>query len=252
MSFCACTSDEASEDKASNVTEMNQNLEEEVLDEKEMDEVLIGEEEPIQEEAKPEFYKILSLGDSYTIGTSVCKTCRFPEQLKAKILTQVDSVDLRIIATNGWTTSSLLNGIKSTTITNDYDFVTLLIGVNNQFQGRPFELYEKEFPELLNKAIRFAKGNKKNVVVLSIPDYAFTPFGRSNEIISKEIDAYNLFAENTSNAQGVRFLNITDITRKGLEQAELVARDALHPSEVAYEKFVERLYPLFLESVAKN
>jgi acyl-CoA thioesterase-1 len=156
----------------------------------------------------------LALGDSYTIGQSVCETCRFPIQLQdslKKYFPSNKTVSTKIIATTGWTTTNLKNAIASQNPANNYDFVSLLIGVNNQYQNKPFSLYEQEFPELVNIAITKAKGIKANVIVVSIPDYAYT--------------------------------HITDITRLGLFQPNLVANDGLHPSEIAYTKFVERILP---------
>lgn len=130
--------------------------------------------------------------------------------------------------------------------------VTLLIGVNNQYQNKPFTIYEEEFPELVNKAISFGKNDKSNLIVISIPDYAFTPFGQGNsnsEQISSEIDQYNVFAKNYCEANNITFVNITDITRQGLNDPELVASDGLHPSSKAYSKFVGRLVSIALEKI---
>jgi len=191
--------------------------------------------------------KILALGDSYTIGESVCETCRFPEQLKRRLelkLESIDSIKLQVIATTGWTTTNLISAIKTITPPEDHDLVTLLIGVNNQYQGRPFSIYQAEFPQLVNTAIQKAKGDKSNIIVLSIPDYAFTPFGRGNSNISIALDAYNVFAKDYCLQNGIRYVNITDITREGLTNPELVASDGLHPSELAYSKFVDSLLPI--------
>lgn len=200
-------------------------------------------------------YRFLSLGDSYTVGQSVCETCRFPEQLKDSlkgrfVLNHVVSLD--VIARTGWTTTNLIEAIANENPSSNYDIVTLLIGVNNQYQGKPFSLYEEEFPQLVNQAIGFAQGNKDNVIVISIPDYAFTPFGQgssNSQNISSEIDAYNTFAQNYCEQNSIQFVNITDITRNGLTNPELVASDDLHPSELAYAKFVERILPLALEII---
>lgn len=203
----------------------------------------------------PVTYNLLALGDSYTIGQSVCETCRFPAQLKDSLVlrfTARDTFNLKVIAQTGWTTTNLINAIDNQNLSNNYDLVTLLIGVNNQYQGKPFSLYEAEFPELVAKAITFAQGDYNNVIVVSIPDYAFTPFGLFNgdsEITSSEIDSYNSFAENYCNQQNITYINITDITRLGLENSNLVASDGLHPSELAYSKFVERILPLALEKI---
>jgi acyl-CoA thioesterase-1 len=187
----------------------------------------------------------LALGDSYTIGQSVCTTCRFPEQLKASLQTAYpnNSFLLQVIAKTGWTTTNLLTEINLVNPSTNFDLVTLLIGVNNQYQNKPFSLYETEFPQLLAKAITCAKGDKSNVIVVSIPDYAYTPFGQGAVNISTGIDQYNAFAQNYCTENGIVFINITDITRLGLAQPELVASDGLHPSALAYSKFIERIKP---------
>jgi acyl-CoA thioesterase-1 len=194
----------------------------------------------------PRNYKYLALGDSYTIGQSVCTSCRFPIQLQDSIVKYLkvdDTFQTQIIAQTGWTTSNLKSAIATQNPLNDFDLVTLLIGVNNQFQNTPFSVYEQEFPELVTIAIQKAKGKKENVIVVSIPDYAYTPFGNGNSTISTQIDTYNDFAENYCTQNNITFINITDITRQGLLQPNLVASDGLHPSTIAYTKFVERILP---------
>jgi acyl-CoA thioesterase I len=210
-----------------------------------------NESEPFQ----PRTIKLLSLGDSYTIGESVCETCRFPEQLKEGLKPSFNlqtTFELKVIATTGWTTTNLINAIANDNTASNYDLVTLLIGVNNQYQNKPFSLYETEFPELVATAITKAKGNKNKVIVVSIPDYAFTPFGQNNgnpTTISEQLNQYNAFAQNYCEQNNITFVNITDITREGLNNPELVASDGLHPSELAYSKFVERLLPLAIEKL---
>lgn len=192
----------------------------------------------------------LALGDSYTIGQSVCETCRFPEQLKTKLKAFYTETNfsLQVIATTGWTTTHLISAIIQQKPESNYDLVTLLIGVNNQYQSKDFSVYEKEFPELVTKAISLAKGDKKNVMVVSIPNYAYTPYAKNlsdsqKAKISTEINQYNTFAENYCQTNAIIFINITDITRQGLSNPNLVASDGLHPSELAYSLFVERLLP---------
>ncbi len=213
-----------------------------------------------QEETQPnqtvsesqDTYKILALGDSYTIGESVCQSCRFPEQLKDRLKPEFKSgteFKLKIIAKTGWTTSNLLTAIDTEKPSKDYDLVTLLIGVNNQYQGKSFNVYRKELVQLINKAIACVKGYKKDLIIISIPDYAYTPFGNGNQNISKDIDRYNDFAKNYCSTNNLTYVNITDITRKGLQDSNLIASDGLHPSKLAYTKFVERLLPLAIDKL---
>ena len=197
-------------------------------------------------------YNYLALGDSYTIGESVCGTCNYPQQLTDSLNnTSKEKTSVKIIAKTGWTTADLLSAIALENPSKDYDLVTLLIGVNNQYQGQPFSIYEEEFPKLLDMAIAFAKGKKEDVIVLSIPDYAYTPFGQKPgkaEKITSELKKYNAFAQKISKEKGVDFENITPITQRGLEDPDLVAsKDGLHPSTVAYKKFVELIFEKVLK-----
>ncbi len=191
-------------------------------------------------------YKYLAFGDSYTIGESVCSDCNYPKQLKDTLnKTSKEKTSVKIIAKTGWTTTDLLSAIAAENPSKDYDLVTLLIGVNNQYQNKPFAIYKEEFPKLLDMAIAFAKGKPENVIVISIPDYGFTPFGQKSgkaEKATKELERYNIYADRIAFEKGVHFENITPITQKGLENPALVASDGLHPSAVAYKKFVEKMF----------
>lgn len=164
------------------------------------------------------------------------------------------SIDLKVIAKTGWTTSDLLGAIQTDDPATDFDLVTLLIGVNNQFQSRPFEVYETEFIELVDKAISFVGEDPSKLIVMSIPDYAFTPFGefRNPSRISAGIDLYNNYAQDYCEDNGLSYVYITDITREGLDNPSLVASDNLHPSTQAYSGFVERLLPLALTKLEQR
>lgn len=180
--------------------------------------------------------KFLALGDSYTIGESVSEDERWPNQLADKL--KIDRP--KIIATTGWRTDDLKNAIISANLKNEYELVSLLIGVNNQYQGKSSAQYEIEFEDLLKTAIQLAKGKKKNVFVVSIPDYGFTPFGKANqERITTQLNEFNKINKLITKKYKIKYFNITDISRKGLEDPALVAADGLHPSGKMYTQWVE-------------
>lgn len=189
----------------------------------------------------------LALGDSYTIGASVPLADNFPSQLRNTLTKQLNKeVILEIIATSGWRTDNLLDAIENAETEPPYTIVTLLIGVNNQYQGVPLSNYKSEFVELLEKSLVLAGGNTQHLFVISIPDWAYTPFGQEfdTDKISKEINQYNAYAKNIADQHDIAFIDITDITRRGLQEKELVASDGLHPSKSAYTLFVERMAPI--------
>lgn len=183
--------------------------------------------------------KFLALGDSYTIGESVTEAERWPNQLAAKL----EIAQPRIIATTGWRTDNLKDAIEAANLKPEYDLVSLLIGVNNQYQGKPMAVFEREFEELLQTSIKLAQGKKKNVFVVSIPDYGYTPFGKAKqEKISTELDQYNASSKRIAAKYGVKYFYITEISRNGLNDPELVASDGLHPSGKMYAQWVEMIY----------
>ena len=184
--------------------------------------------------------RYLALGDSYTIGESVSYDQRWPSQLYDTLGgLGLEQDTLVYLATTGWTTSSLKNAVSSIPTNIDFNLVSLLIGVNNQYQGKPFNIYKKEFPELVETALEFTGGQKEHLFVVSIPDYAYTSFGRGNVNISNQLDDYNQFAENYCDSLGITFYYITSISRQGLDKPELVAADGLHPSGLQYSLWVD-------------
>lgn len=192
-------------------------------------------------------FTYLALGDSYTIGEAVEERERWPVQLAEKL--RGDSIRLQnpeIIATTGWTTDELLSGIVKSDVKGTYDFVSLLIGVNNQYRGYDEDQYEKEFKVLLKKAIEFANGNPRHVIVVSIPDYGVTPFTEENGLdkakIAHELDSYNAIAQKIAALRDVEFINITPISRQFEQDTSFVASDGLHPSGKMYTLWVEEMY----------
>jgi lysophospholipase L1-like esterase len=193
--------------------------------------------------------RFLALGDSYTIGTSVDDNDRWPVLLAAALEARnghqpaTPEVAVDIIAVDGWTTQNLINGIEAgrDELLPEYDLVSLLIGVNNQYQGLSTAEYQTEFEELLNTAIAYAGGQPDKVFVVSIPDYAFTPSGEGREDISTALVQFNSIGKSIAERCSVPFYNITPISKQGLEDPSLVATDDLHPSGKQYRRWIDEV-----------
>ncbi len=196
------------------------------------------------EVSDPQSFHYLALGDSYTIGESVAPNLRWPEQLVDRLATWMPNdtlLDPVILATTGWTTSNLsqalaASGYEDTT----WDYVSLLIGVNNQYQGLAMESYAVEFTQLLDRAIACAGGRADRVFVVSIPDYGYTPFGQGNQVqISEQLQAFNATCRSLTLDAGVAHFNITPISQQWPIMEGLVAADGLHPSGLQYGLWVD-------------
>ncbi len=191
--------------------------------------------------------KYLAIGDSYTIGEQVETAFNFPNQLIQKLQTKFPKAYLSsIIATTGWTTDELALALEKQRPDWDHDLVTLLIGVNNQYRGRPLEEYRWQFYGLLCQSVLFAKSIPKNVIVLSIPDWGLTPFNQTKDkaVVSAEIDAFNQINKEMAEQFGCRYLDITESTRQHAQDTEFLAPDLLHYSASEYTVWAQGLYTL--------
>lgn len=221
----------------------------------------------------------LALGDSYTIGEQVLPEENFPNQTVALLNKTADgapSTPLRIsrrqgfmqtpsavinpdggytfaapeiIATTGWTTDELDKAIDEAKISKQYDVVSLLIGVNNQYRGRPVKNFEIEFEHLLQRAIQFANNKPRHVFVLSIPDWGVTPFaeGKDRKKIAEEIDAYNAVCKIAAQKFNTHFIDITASQRIDGGKDEFLAADKLHPSSKEYAKWAAKYFETILQ-----
>jgi len=198
--------------------------------------------------------RYLALGDSYTIGEAEPLAVSFPYQLTDTLKgLGFKAQNPLIIATTGWTTNDLISAIaEHSALQNNYDFVTLLIGVNNQYQGGSQDTYRTQFIQLLHTAIAYAKGDKTSVFVLSIPDYGVTPFANGQDAtIGPQIDAFNAINLQESNNAGVNYLDITGISREAATNSTLIAPDGLHPSASMYAQWVAKLFPMVVARINK-
>ncbi|MBV6851405.1 SGNH/GDSL hydrolase family protein [Xanthomonas euvesicatoria] len=192
--------------------------------------------------------RYLALGDSYTIGEGVAPAQRWPSQLVDGLRAYGwNLAPPQIIATTGWTTDELQAGIDAAAPQGPFALVSLLIGVNNHYRGRPLDEYRQQFDALLLRAIACANGHPARVFVLSIPDWGLTPFARAQSgdaaLIGAQIDAFNAIAVDRCSAHGVRFVDITATSRDGGDAVDMLVDDGLHPSGAMYARWTALALP---------
>ena len=188
--------------------------------------------------------RYLALGDSYTIGQSVAESERYPRQLQDSLYKYgIAITDLTIIARTGWTTYDLLNAIQAAPPAGTYDLVTLLIGVNNQYQGLSLSKYSNEFTSLLEKSMQNAGNDKNKVVVISIPDYSVVPFANYYDTaqIRTQLEAFNKVNKDITAQYGIKYVDVFALSQEAKYNKSLVANDSLHFSGKEYAKWTHLL-----------
>jgi lysophospholipase L1-like esterase len=188
----------------------------------------------------------LALGDSYTIGQNVSLSERWPVQLARRLREEgIHLADPQIIARTGWTTDELSRAMDQADIQGPYHLVTLLIGVNNQYRGRPGEEYRAQFAALVQRAVALAADKPSRVIVLSIPDWSVTPFaaGEDRVRIAAEIARFNALNREEATRAGARYVDITPLSREAQQDPSLLTSDELHPSGKMYQGWTELVLP---------
>lgn len=192
--------------------------------------------------------RYLALGDSYTIGEGVDASGRWPQQLAAALRADGIAIgDPEIVAVTGWSTEELDAGIDAAAPAGHYDLVSLLIGVNDQYRGRPAAPYRDALRGLLARAVQFAGGHPKRVVLVAIPDWGVTAFGRDSgrdtTAIARELDAYNAIGADEAARAGVHWVDIAAEARACGANHAMLAADGLHPSAAQYERWARHILP---------
>ena len=200
---------------------------------------------------KGPFYNYIALGDSYTIGESLPSIDCFPYQVVQKLRLKNFAFNApEIIAKTGWTTKQLSDAVKQYQFLPKYDFVSLLAGVNNQYQGKPIMEFKNDFEYLLQFSLKLADNLKSRMCILSIPDYSKTPYASSmdKEKISREISEFNSFCKALSIQYKIHYIDVSEAVI-GLPSNELTASDHLHPSAKAYSKWADKLSEIIADQL---
>jgi len=194
-------------------------------------------------------YSFIALGDSYTIGEGVNEDERWPNQfVDVAYENGVDFDQPMIIAETGWKTYDLLNAINQTNFTKKYDYISLLIGVNNQFNSRPIDEFEEDLNKLMDEMKRIKK-NDGSIVIISIPDWGYTPFGESSDMsdISEQINLFNSSLRKFATTNGLKYVDVTEISRRGINEPDLITNDNLHPSGIMYLEWAKKIYNIWID-----
>ena len=194
-------------------------------------------------------FSLLALGDSYTIGEGVNEDQIWPNQfIKVAYENGLDFSSPRIIAETGWKSYDLINAIESSNFEKKYDYVSLLIGVNNQFNSRPVNEFENDLDKLLIK-INNLKKKSGSVLIISIPDWGSSPYGVGfdrNEI-SNEINTFNNSLKSFANINGLKYVDVTEISRRAINEPNLIAIDNIHPSGIMYLEWAKKIFQVWID-----
>jgi|SRR3989344_1712902 len=193
--------------------------------------------------------KFVAIGDSYTIGLGIAETDRWPNVLVNHL--KEAGVNVKLAANpsvSGYRVSDALKQELPEVKRQRPDFVTVLIGANDNFGQKEARIYQQELAEFLD-ALQLVLTNPKNIILITLPDYSKSPAasGYSSEGISKSIDAYNQVIKNEAIKRGLKMADIFPVSQS-MNTDDYIS-DGLHPSAKGYAKWEKIIFPVVLELV---
>jgi acyl-CoA thioesterase-1 len=185
--------------------------------------------------------RYVALGDSYTIGTAIDTTGRWPNQLATRLPTLELVANLGV---NGFTSRDVIERELPQVELLRPEVLSLLIGVNDVVQGVPEATYRANVAIILDAIVRHVGASRAFVV--TTPDYTVTPSGTAfGDPVQQSagILANNAILTESAAARSIVVADIFDLSLRAASDRSLVADDGLHPSGAQYATWVDRIEP---------
>jgi lysophospholipase L1-like esterase len=185
--------------------------------------------------------RYVALGDSYTIGTAIDTTGRWPNQLATRLPTLELVANLGV---NGFTSRDVIERELPQVELLRPEVLSLLIGVNDVVQGVPEATYRANVAIILDAIVRHVGASRAFVV--TTPDYTVTPSGAAfGDPVQQSagILANNAILTESAAARSIVVADIFDLSLRAASDRSLVADDGLHPSGAQYATWVDRIEP---------
>lgn len=194
--------------------------------------------------------RYVALGDSYTIGEGASPNESWPAIMTRNL--KEKGIDVDLVANpsvTGWTTQQLIDRELPIFKSKKPNFGTLLIGVNDWVQDVTAEKFRSNFVFIVDEMLKVL-GDKKRVLVVTIPDFGVTPTGPKyarGRNISEGIASFNKIVTDESEKRGLHVVDIFELSKKMGTDRSLVAADGLHPSAKAYAEWEKVIFPTALK-----
>lgn len=181
--------------------------------------------------------RYLPIGDSYTICTGATEKESWPVILTSHLNKyKIKTLLLDNPARNGYSTQDVIDKELPLVKKLKPDFITLLIGVNDWVRNVPALTFKKNLIFILDEMEKQLT-EKKNIVLITIPDFGVTPTGThygGGRNISEGINAFNDIIKEEGKKRNLQIVDVYNVSKKMKEDATLVAKDGLHPSAKEY------------------
>ncbi|MFA5136427.1 MAG: SGNH/GDSL hydrolase family protein [Patescibacteria group bacterium] len=191
--------------------------------------------------------RYVAVGDSYTIGLGVKEESRWPNML-VEALNKTNKnkkvILLANLAVSGYTVEDTLRYELPQLALLKPDFMTLLIGANDNFKHTDPAIFKKNFIRLLD-AMQKSLPHPQNILVITLPDHTKAPgwqlLSSDKWKDSERIFQYNTIIKSEAKKRGLAVADIHPISQ-GLTDIRYFISDGLHPSHEGYNAWTDVIF----------
>ncbi len=206
-------------------------------------------------EETPPLYQFLILGDRTTVPLNIAHPNRWPQQVASIFREENHLVEMpQILAKVGMSITKLTEEITRPEFQGPYHLVIVQIGADDISAGMDQETYRVKFSNLLRKAVaRADKDDPSRVIVLSIPDWTVIKEKKidNREAVKKKIDRFNAINMEESSNAGVRYVDVTSLSRRVTFDRAFRSHGQRSPSERMYKIWARKIYPTALTAIGR-
>jgi len=212
-------------------------------------------------EPGPPVVRVVSLGDSYTVGTGLERTGdRWPNQLARALRRDVTLEIAGNLATPGASSYEVLDDQLPAVGELQPELVTLLVGVNDVIRSVSPADYRGNLERILDGAPDGTAPGlldllpPDRILLVESPDYTLAPRGSSfrrpgdREAIAEA----NAVLRAVAAERGIATVAVAPIADLVPEDPTLIAPDGLHPSAKQYAGWVELIAPVVRDLLAQG
>ena len=200
--------------------------------------------------------RYIAIGDSYTVATGIDENHSWPSQLTRKLTSIGIRIDL--IETLGMrraTSQQTLNEVLPLLKNLKPEFITLLIGVNDWIRegisSSKFKIRIKKLIDEIQKNLPLPG----KFLLITIPDFSCSPqkinwgYGKSG---ANGITRLNKILKTEAASRDLLVVDIFPLSQNLCSQVGMFSDDGVHPSALQYSKWVDLIFPYFINSLNKT
>lgn len=196
--------------------------------------------------------RYIPIGDSYTKGEGVSPEEAWPSLLTRHL--QQSGVAIELIASpaqTNWTTIDAIEKELPVYKQAKPTFTTLLIGANDWAQGISASEFEDRLTKLVEQMLAELE-NKQHFILLTIPDFSVTPYGK--EFVKNRnnatIEDFNAVITKIGKRYNLKVVDLFLLSQAVVSDSSLIAADGLHPSAKEHARWESAIYKAASELLA--